>query len=456
MQADTIITGATVVTLDRDRRIIRDGAVVFAGDTIVAVGKSAELAGHFDAREVVDGRGWVLTPGFVNCHVHVTETLIRGFIPEALPFDEELGEWVIPLYKGQDAAEQSVAAKLAIAAMLRSGTTTFLEAGTIIAFDDVMGAIESTGIRARTGRWSEDRAWGPADDGDRLTREAFAALERDLARYPQDGRRIAAWPNLIGHMTATDGLWQQVTSLAKQTGTRISAHMSPVSGDAEWYLAHTGKRPIAHLDELGVLGPHLNLVHMVHVDPHEAELVAASGTNVTHCPGAAVRCGYGVSRHGLFPEMAQKGVNIALGTDGADNHDMMRVMTLMAGLFKDARQDRSVFPAHQVLEMATINGAKVLGLEDVLGSLEVGKKADVVAHDTRRPEWQPVNNVLNQLVWSADGRGVHSVWVDGARVVADFRCTMIDEDELYGEAQVMADALFARSGLPLTSEWPIA
>jgi cytosine/adenosine deaminase-related metal-dependent hydrolase len=455
MQADTIIIGATIITMDRDRRILLDGAVAIAGDTIVAVGKSDEVAARVHAREVIDGTHFVLTPGLVNCHVHITETLIRGFIPEALPFEEELGEWVIPLYKGQSAAEQAVAARLAIAAMLRSGTTSFLEAGTVIAFDEVMAAISDTGIRARTGRWTEDRAWDPGADQDSLTREAFAALQRDIERYPQDGRRIAAWPNLIGHMTATDSLWSQVTALAERTGTGISAHMSPVADDSEWYLSHTGKRPIAHLDSLGVLGPHLNLVHMVHIDAQEAALVAASGTNVTHCPGAAIRCGYGVGHHGLFPDMAQAGVNIALGTDGADNHDMMRVMTLMAGLFKDARQDRSVFPAHEVLEMATVNGARVLGMSDRIGSIEVGKKADIVAHDTHRPEWRPINNVLNQLVWSADGRGVHSVWVDGARVVEDYRCTTIDEEALYDEAQAMADALIARTGLPLTSAWPI-
>jgi cytosine/adenosine deaminase-related metal-dependent hydrolase len=455
MQADTIITGATIVTMDRERRIILDAAVAFAGDTIVAVGKSADVAARVDAREVIDGSRFVLTPGFVNCHVHITEMLIRGFIPEALPFEEELGEWVIPLYKGQGPAEEAVAARLTIAAMLSSGTTTFLEAGTIIAFDEVMSAIDDTGIRARTGRWTEDRAWNPAADQQSLTRAAFVDLQRDIERYPQDGRRIAAWPNLIGHMTSTDTLWSQVTELARQTGTGISAHMSPVANDAEWYLAHTGKRPIAHLDSLGVLGQHLNLVHMVHVDVQEAALVAASGTNVTHCPGAAMRCGYGAGRHGLFPDMARAGVNIALGTDGADNHDMMRVMTLMAGLFKDARQDRSMFPAHQVLEMATVNGARALGLADSIGSIEVGKKADIVAHDTCRPEWRPINNVLNQLVWSADGRGVHSVWVDGARVVDDYRCTMIDEDALYDEAQAMADALIARTGLPQTGAWPI-
>jgi len=455
MQADTLITGATVITVDAGRRVIRDGAVAIAGDTIVAVGKSADLAG-IDAREVIDGSRFVLTPGFVNCHVHITETLIRGFIPGDLPFDETLGRWVIPLYKDHSPAEQIVAAKLAIAAMLRTGTTTFLEAGTIIAFDEVMAAIEGTGIRARTGRWTEDRAWDPSADAEALTREALSALETDVESYPQDGRRIAAWPNLIGHMTATDELWRSVTDLARRTGTRVSAHMSPVGGDSDWYLANTGRRAVEHLSDLGVLGPHLNLVHMVHVDRHEAELVAASGTNVTHCPDASLRSGYGVTHRGLFPEMAKAGVNLALGTDGADNHDMMRVMALMASLFRDVREDRSLFPAHEALEMGTLNGAKVLGLEDSIGALAVGMKADIVAHDARRPEWCPLNNPVEQLIASADGRGVHSVWVDGARVVEDYRCTLIDEDALYAEGQAAAEAVLGRSGLPLVSEWPIS
>ncbi|WP_260929644.1 amidohydrolase family protein [Novosphingobium sp. 9] len=455
VQADTLIAGATIITLDDERRVIRNGAVAFAGDRIVGVGALADLSG-IAAREVIDGRGFVLTPGFVNGHVHITETLIRGLIPEALPFEEELGEWVIPLYKSMTAREQAVGAQLAVAAMLRTGTTTFLEAGTILALDEVAEAIAPSGIRARLGRWSEDRVWEPGADGAALTGAAVEALAADLARHPDDGRRIVAWPNLIGHMTATDALWQAAATMAQKTRTGICAHMSPVGDDAAWYLAHSGRRPIAHLAQLGVLSPAVNLVHMVHVDSDEVALVAASGASVTHCPGAAIRCGYGTTRHGLFPEMARAGVNIALGTDGADNHDMMRVMTLMAGLFKDAREDRSLFPAQEVLAMATLGGAKAAGLAGEVGALVPGMKADIVAHDIRRPEWQPVNDPVNQLVWSADGRGVHSVWVDGRRVVNGFACTLLNEAALYDEGQALANDIRRRHDAARSHVVPMA
>jgi len=456
MHVDTLISGATVITVDAERRVIADGAVAIAGDTIVAVGKRADIEGHVQARETVDGRRFVLTPGFINGHVHVTETLIRGFLPETLPFDEEIGRWVIPLYEAHTAAEQIVSTKLALAAMLRSGTTTFLEAGAIIAFDDVMAAIADIGIRGITGRWTMDRAFDPNADQIALTETAVVALAADIARYPQDGRLISAWPILIGHNTASDALWQRASTLARETNCGVSAHMSPVADDPNWYLANTGKRPIVHLDALGVLGPHLNLVHMVHVDAGEVALLAATGTNVTHCPGAAIRTGLGTTAHGLFPEMAKAGINLLLGTDGADNHDMMRVMTLMAGLFKDVREDREIFPAHQVLEMATINAAKALGRAETIGSIAVGMQADIVAHDSFRPEWQPINDPVRQLVWSADGRGVHSVWVGGRRVVEDFRCTTIDEEALYVEGRAAAAAVLERAGLPLRTAWPMS
>jgi cytosine/adenosine deaminase-related metal-dependent hydrolase len=232
--------------------------------------------------------------------------------------------------------------------------------------------------------------------------------------------------------------------------------MSPAQSDPDWYIANTGKRPIQHLAEIGVLGPNVSLTHMVHVDGDEVAILAETGTNVIHCPGAALKGGYGATAVGRFPEMAEAGVTLLLGTDGGDQADMMKSISLVAGLFKDARRDASLFPAHQALEMATVNGAKALGMSDRIGSLEVGKKADLVLHDTDRPEWRPLSNVVSQLVWSADGRGVHSVWVDGRRVVDNYRCTTIDEEKLYAEAQAAADSITGRSGLPRISAWPVS
>jgi len=186
-------------------------------------------------------------------------------------------------------------------------------------------------------------------------------------------------------------------------------------------------------------------------------VMAARHVSVAHCPTTALKVSYGVTQIGKFPEMVQRGINVSIGTDGnnaSNYHDMMRATYLVAGLFKDARTDPQMFPAEKAYEMATLGGARTMLLQDQIGSLEVGKRADIVLHDTDRPEWRPLLNVINQLVWSADGRGVHTVLVDGRVVVEDYRCTTVDEDRLWADAQQRGEAITARSGLPDKAKFP--
>ena len=448
LRADTLLLGATLITQDAGRRIVRDGALAIRGDRLCAVGARSDIAPVCAAREVVDARRFVITPGFVNGHVHTTETLIKGFIPEDVGFADGIWRWSVPLYQLQSPAEQGLAARLSAVSMLRSGTTCFLEAGTILALDEVFADLATTGIRGRVGRWVLDRASSPDQEQAALTDRALRLLEEELRRFPGGaGQRLAAWPLLIGHSTNTDELWRAASELAVRHGAGISAHMSPTEGDPDWYLAHAGRRPVEHLAALGVLGPRVNLVHMVHVSEAEVALLAATDTHVTHCPGAALKGAFGLSSCGRFPEMLQQGVTVMLGTDGADHADLMRAMTLAASIFKDARRDTGLVHAQRALDLGTLHGARALGLEDDIGSLEVGKKADFVLHDIDRPEWRPLLDPVAQLIWSADGRAVHSVWVDGRRVVDDYRCTLVDEEALYADAQRAAEDITTRSGL---------
>ncbi|WP_439571123.1 amidohydrolase family protein [Sphingomonas sp.] len=459
--ADLLVTHSWVVTMDADRRIFRDGALAIAGDRIVAVGPSDLVERSVVAREVIDGRDrYVVTPGMVNCHVHITgEPITRGHVPDDADWATNVFEWLIPTYLAQTPDEERIAAQLAALEMLRSGTTCFIEAGTILDLDAVVDALGATGIRGRVGQWVQDRAFAPDDDQAALTRQAVATIEFELARYPgTDDPLIAAWPCLVGHNTATDDLWREATALASAHGAGITAHMSADPADPDFYLATTGRRAIAHLSDLGVLGPHLSLTHAIHLDDEEVALLAESGTHITHCPMTAMKGAYGATAVGKFPEMAAAGVNLQLGTDGNNNGnaaDLMRAMFVTAGLFKDSRRDASLFSAYQVLEMATVNGAKGAGMADRIGSLEVGKKADFVLHDRDRPEWRPLLNAVNQLVYSADGRGVHSVWVDGRRVIDNYRSTLIDEEQLYAQVEAAGAAVLTRAGVATPSLWPV-
>jgi 5-methylthioadenosine/S-adenosylhomocysteine deaminase len=457
-RVSTLVSGATLVTLDADCRIIRDGALAVAGDRIVAVGKRLDLEERFDPVEIIDARRFVITPGFVDAHIHITgDPLTRGYIPDDLdePFGEKLERWVIPRFLAQTEDDERLSAQLAAVQMLRCGSTSFLEAGTIRHLDAVIDGLNSVGIRGRVGLWVEGRARNAGADQRRSTDDAIRILEHEVASFPAThGARIAAWPILVGHTTNTDEVWKAAKRLADEHGLGVSAHMSPFRADADWYLANLGCRPIEHLAHIGVLGSNVMLTHLAHLDAHEAQLLAESGTHAICCPLSALKGAFGVSTHGRFPELHAAGVNIALGTDG-DVPDLMQKMSLAGALFKDARENAGIFPAHEVLTMAVRGGARAMQLEEHIGSLQPGKKADFVLHDTDRPEWRPFLNALHQLVWSADGRSVHSVWVDGVRVVDDYRCTLIDEEALYRKAQLAARELLERSGVPAVSVWPL-
>ncbi len=455
---DTLILGSHVVTVNQTRDVIRRGAVAVRGNEIVAVGKQSDLEARFTATEIVGGDRFVVTPGMVNTHIHITgEPLTRGYVPDDTPFEENVFAWLCPLYAVFDAAEERLSAQLASVEMLKSGTTTFLEAGTIHYLDEVLDGLDEVGIRGRVGQWVWDLPPEP-DVYKQSTDQAIAMLDRQLAEYGSvAGGRLGTWSTLVGHTTASDPLWRAARELADQYGTGMSFHMSPAKLDPESFIAEFGHRPMIHLAELGILRDDVAITHCVQVDDAELQVMADAKVSVAHCPTTALKVSYGVTRFGKMPEMVQAGINVSIGTDGnnASNYsDLMRATYLVAGLFKDGRQDPQMFPAEMAYEMATIGGAKSMQMQDSIGSLEAGKLADIVLHDTDRPEWRPLLNVANQLVWSADGRGVHTVFVDGKKVVEDGRMTTIDEDSFYGRCQAAGESITARSGLPDKAKWP--
>lgn len=456
---DVLIKGWYVVTMNATRDIIRNGAVAVKGNKILEVGKAADLEKKYKAKEVVGGDRFVVAPGQVNSHIHITgEPLTRGYVPDDTPFEENVFMWLCPLYAAFEAHEEKMSGQLAAIEMLKSGTTSFLEAGTIRFMDEVVEGLVDIGIRGRVGRWIWDLPPEP-DVYKQDTDEAIRNLEQSITKYRSlaDGR-IQSWSILVGHTTCSDPLWRAARDLANEHGTGMSFHMSPAKLDPEGFLAEFGHRPMVHLAELGVLGPDVAITHAVQVDNNELAIMAEAGVTVAHCPTTALKVSYGVTQVGKMPEMVTSGVNVAIGTDGnnASNYsDLMRATYLVAGLFKDARTDPQMFPAEKAFEMSTLGGAKAICAEDEIGSLEAGKKADLVLHDTDRPEWRPLLNVMNQLVWAADGRGVHTVFVDGKKVVEAGRMTTIDEDRFWAQCQAAGEAITSRSGLPDKAKYPV-
>ncbi|MBI5628831.1 MAG: amidohydrolase family protein [Candidatus Rokubacteria bacterium] len=216
--------------------------------------------------------------------------------------------------------------------------------------------------------------------------------------------------------------------------------------------------PLAHLDALGVLAPNTKLAHVVYVDDADIDLLARRGVKVSHCPTAGLKHIKGLTRHGRFAEMLARGVTVSLGGDsgnGSNHFDMLRMMYLVATLYKDSHLDVSVIPPETALELATLHGARALLMEDRIGALEPGKRADLVLYDTRAPEWRPLLNPLNNLVYAATGSSVHTVLIDGRVVLDAGRLTTIDECALLEEVEGRARELIARAGLPIETKWPV-
>jgi cytosine/adenosine deaminase-related metal-dependent hydrolase len=245
--------------------------------------------------------------------------------------------------------------------------------------------------------------------------------------------------------------------LADKYRTGLTFHESHSQQVVDLRLRESGKRPLQYLEQIGVLGSNVLLAHLSRLSEAEIGVMARTQTKAVICPTTQLRWGGGMTVHGRLPELLDAGVCVGLGGDSGDftQLDLARSIYLATTLFKDARQDMRLIPAESALEMGTIQGAKALGWADEIGSLEVGKKADLVLYDTRRPEWRSLFNPVNNLVYYADGRSVHTVIVDGRILVDNYRVTFVDEWELIRQAQQIGDSLVARMGISFPSRWPI-
>ena len=450
----TALAHGVVLTLDGERTIFRNGAVAFDGDgTIVAVGPAGETLAALPAdTDVVDCRGRVLAPGFVDAHVHLGEELMRGLVPDDAPVDEWLPRWLLPTYAALTPEDERLAAELGIAQMLLTGTTTFCEAGTLLDWEAAADAVEATGIRGQLGRWTWDLPEGPAAMRQSLD-DALAANEAMVAGVrARRCDRLTSAVILLGIGTASAELLSGAAELAGRLDVPLATMYASVAPE------HGGTAPpLAELGERGWLSARTKLTHVVYVSREDVRTLATAGVAVAHCPTAALRHVKGIHRYGLFPEMLELGVPVALGGDSANgsNHlDMLRLMYLSATLYKDFRMDPSTMPPETALEMATVHGARALGLAHEIGSLEPGKRADLVVFSTEQPEWRPLLDPLQNLVLNATDRSIESVWVNGRKLVERGRLLSIDLPRLLERVDAAAAALLDRVGLHPRWTWP--
>ena len=445
-----------VITMDGERRIIRDGGVLIEGSRIVRVGKSAELA-DVAAGRTIDAGGMVLAPGLVNGHMHISYAhATRGIFPDSL------GSNYLPnvfrLQGAMTAEEEYLTSLLGITELLKYGTTTFIDPGSTKYLDAGLRAYEQSGCRIIVGAHVTDMP-NPTNLPVYESDEAVDIMGRAIREYDGalDGR-VRAWAMPFGPNFMTPRLLQESKRLADEHGVSLTLHFNNSASYVESCLRDTGMRPTQYLESLGVLGENVVMSHCLGLDQSEVETLARTGTKVVAVPTAAVKSGYGMTSEGLLPEMLEAGITVGIGTDAGNNSNLIetnRAMYLIAVLYKDARRSTTAITAETALELATISGAHALGLGDEIGSIEPGKKADLALYDTRRAEWATLFNPVNSLVYNADGRSVHTVVVDGRVVVEDHAPLFVDEQALIEEVQAVGESMLARTGLSFPSTWPI-
>ncbi|HZU07894.1 MAG TPA: amidohydrolase [Chloroflexota bacterium] len=458
-QVDLVIRNGLVITLNPMRTILTNASIAVQAGRIVAVGKTAELDARYRGRETLDATDKIVMPGLIDAHLHTNEGP-RGFVPDDIPAMPWIREWIRPIFAALDPDDEYLLSLLVLCEALKTGTTMFCEGGTIKYPESIAAAVQETGIRANIGRWTWDAVTEPRQFY-RTPEQALHAYE-DLIREfhgAADGR-ISVWVHLAGAGAVSDTLLVGAKQLADRHGIGISMHQSLTEEEVALFVARHGRRPMEHFEALGVLDRNTRFIHMVALSDHEVDLIKRYDVKVVHCVMTAMKLGYGATAIGKFPEMIERGVTVALGCDGANcsnTFDMFRAMFCVAGVHKDSRRDVRCIAAETALEMATINGAKSLLMDHMIGSLEVGKCADIVLCDRKQLQWLPIANVINNLVYSADGRSVDTVIVDGRIVVRNGRVVTVDEEALYDRvSRVDWVALMReRAGLPLRCRWPV-
>jgi 5-methylthioadenosine/S-adenosylhomocysteine deaminase len=439
MEQTVLIKGGTVVTMDTADTVVA-GDVLVRGARVEAVGEVPNVA----ADVTIDARGCAVLPGFVQTHVHLCQTLFRGAADDLALLDW-LKRRVWPLEAAHDAASLRASARLGIAELVRGGTTCALTMETVRHTEEVFRVVEESGFRATVGKCMMDRGEevpaGLREESEDSIRESLALLEKWHGRA--GGRvRYCFAPRFA--VSCTRVLLERVAALARERGVMIHTHASENLSEIELVESETGMRNVLYLDSLGVSGAHVLLAHCVHLDEAEVGLLASKGTHVAHCPSSNMKLGSGVAP---VSEMLARGVSVSLGADGAPCNNRLDMFTEMrsAALLQKVSRGADALPAARVLRMATAGGARALGLEGAVGSLEAGRRADITVLELGRLHTTPRPEVVSTIVYAAEARDVRDVLIDGRFVLRDGGLQTLDEREVIAEAAQQYELVAARA-----------
>jgi 5-methylthioadenosine/S-adenosylhomocysteine deaminase len=427
-RVDLLVAGGTVVTMDAQRRVLEGGAVAIRGDTIVAVGPRAELEARFLPAQRIEARGKLILPGLINGHTHAPMTLLRG-LADDVTLKEWLEKYIFPA-EARNVTEDFVTwgTRLAALEMIHGGTTTYAD---MYYFEGAVAReTKAAGMRGVLGETILDF---PAPDH-RTPAQALAYTENFLKRWKGDPLiRPAVAPHST--YTCSEQTLREAAALARRYAAPILIHLSEARFDVEQSRAQHGVSPVVYLENIGVLGPDVLAAHCIWVDAGDISLLAKRGVGCVHNPSSNMMLASGVAP---VADLRAAGVRLGLGTDGPagsnNDLDLMEEMDLAAKLQKITRMDPRALTAEQALEMATIGGARALHMEGEIGSLEEGKKADLIVLGMSAPHAVPLYHVYSQIVYALKASDVETVIIAGRMVMQNRRVLTLDEAKVVAKA----------------------
>ena len=427
MKIDTIIHATWIAPVEPIDTLYHNYSIAIHEGRIKDLSPKQEILDKYSSDVEVELTNHLLIPGLVNTHTHSPMSLMRG-LADDLPLMDWLNNHIWPAEQEHVSAEFVLdGSLLACAEMIKSGTTCFND---MYFFPEITTrAVEQAGMRAKVGLILIDFPSAWASDADE-----YLAKGIELHDQLRSNSLISTAFAPHAPYTVSDAPLKRIATYAEELDIPIHIHLHETADEIEQAVAHSGKRPITRLNELGLLSPRLLAVHMTQLTKDEIQLVAEAGAHVLHCPESNLKLA-----SGFCPthELQQSGINVALGTDGAASNndlDMIAEMHTAALLAKAVANNASAIPAEEALRMATINGARALGLDSEIGSLEIGKSADITAVDLGGIENQPVYCPVSQLVYSAGRENVSNVWVAGNHLLKDKELTTLDEKAILAKA----------------------
>jgi 5-methylthioadenosine/S-adenosylhomocysteine deaminase len=436
--ADILVLGGIVITMDERRTILPDGALALRGDSILALGSRAQIAAAYDAATVIDATGCLVIPGLIDAHTHIPMTLFRG-LADDLPLHTWLEQHVWPAeHRFINPETVRWASRLGVAELLRSGVTTLCDM--YFYEDEVAAVVDELGMRGVLANAHFDVT--NTTDTDRTLAEA----EQFVARWRGHSRIV---PALGPHApyTVSPELYRRLHALAERLDTLVVTHLAETQEEDRDIRRLYGRSPVRHLENLGLVDARLVAAHCVWVDAEEIDLLARARTGVVHNPRSNLKLASGIAP---VPDMLRAGVLVGLGTDGAASNNELNLLAeiqMAALLHKGVRLDPLAVPAAAALEMATIGGARALKLDHLVGSLEPGKRADMVIIDLDEDNLVPLYDPVSHVAYAVETGDVRTVIVDGRIVLRDHVLTTADEQEIRRQVRALATGIGSFRGV---------